>query len=436
MAGVRVNNHSCRTSPRHPPLSTSQSCNVPPPPPPPPPAAYCQTMKFLTAFRLRLKIAAIVSMLAAFALPPSFATEQASAPLNLFSGGHSVESLQALLISRADWKPFPPLADRAAWEGGGEGGNANGANRVMLDAALREAGEKAARPWLPVPATHALAILRTGDRSAYQAIANEKRRRLMLLMLAELRENKGRFIDPLINGVWSICEESFWGTPAHLWDSSRRLTGLPDTATPTVDLNTAETAASLAWVDYFLGPRLDEISPLIRKRIRDEIRRRVLAPLDNNPDPSHQAWFWLQNVADGTRPNNWNPWIVSNWLTAILLMETDAMERARMCLKALRILDNYVNPYPADGGCDDEGPVYWNVSTASVHDCAALLNLATRDAFKHVFENEKKSATWPASFTGRRSAETSLSISRMPRRACRLTPPSHGASGATSGTPA
>ncbi|EIP97951.1 Heparinase II/III-like protein [Opitutaceae bacterium TAV1] len=318
-------------------------------------------------------------MLATPTPPSSPAAAQASAPLNLFSGGHSAESLQALLIPRMDWRPFPPLAERAAWEG---------ANRGMLDAALREAEAKADRPWSPVPATHFLAILRTGDRSAYEATGGEKRRRLMLLMLAELYENKGRFIDPLLNGIWSICEESFWGSPAHLWDSSRRLTGLPDTETPTVDLGASETAAALSWVDYFLGSRLDEISPFIRKRIRHEIRRRVLTPLDNKPDSSHQAWFWLQTSRDGERPNNWNPWIVSNWLTAILLMEIDETERARMCLDALRILDNYVNPYPADGGCD-EGPVYWGAATASVHDCAALLNLATRGAFRYVFENEK-----------------------------------------------
>ena len=56
--------------------------------------------------------------------------------------------------------------------------------------------------------------------------------------------------------------------------------------------------------------------------------------------------------------NNWNPWIASNWLAAVLLLEDDVDRRNRAVYKILRCLDNFLNPYPDDGGCD-EGPGYW-----------------------------------------------------------------------------
>ena len=45
--------------------------------------------------------------------------------------------------------------------------------------------------------------------------------------------------------------------------------------------------------------------------------------------------------------NNWNPWIVSNWLTAALLLEKDAERRDSGGVhKTLRCLDNFLDSYP------------------------------------------------------------------------------------------
>ncbi len=35
------------------------------------------------------------------------------------------------------------------------------------------------------------------------------------LALAECLEGQGRFLDPLLNMVWAILEESSWSLPAH-----------------------------------------------------------------------------------------------------------------------------------------------------------------------------------------------------------------------------
>lgn len=291
-------------------------------------------------------------------------------PAYLLSSHYTEPQLDSVLISREDWKPFPPIGDRQAW---------SKADQNMLENYRKEAENYLEYTWPHIPATMSLAYVRTGDRDAYQALSFQKRRALGTLLLGEIAENKGRFINQIVNGVWSICEESFWGVPAHLPGTVK---GLADTGDPIVDLFAAETATYLAWVDYFLGDELDAITPEIRERMQREMKQRIFIPLMT------KYHGWMGPNSNGRAPNNWNPWICSNWINATLLMERDPQNRTAMIKKALEILDEFLNPYPADGGCD-EGPSYWGAAAASLFDNISLLNLASDDAFAYVFADEK-----------------------------------------------
>ncbi|HIE26210.1 TPA: heparinase, partial [Candidatus Poribacteria bacterium] len=209
---------------------------------------------------------------------------------------------------------------------------------------------------------------RDGNRDRYQSVSFERRRILVNLVIAECMEGKGRFLDDIVNGVWAICEESFWGVSAHLGPQKAGY-GLPDVTEPIVDLFAAETSALLAWTVYLLGAKLDAVSPLIVSRIELEIDRRILTPLLERDDFS---WMGF----GGQRVNNWNPWICSNWLTSNLLIEADEERRLKLVAKAMRALDNFIDHYPKDGGCD-EGPGYWGWAGASLYDCLELLYSAT-----------------------------------------------------------
>ena len=291
---------------------------------------------------------------------------------NLLSGKYSKEALKTVFIPAAQWSPFPKLNDRKGWAK---------ADEKMMQAYLKQAEQYLNYSWPSIPATKSLLIERTGDRNEYQDVSFEKRGVLGTLLLAEIYENKGRFIDPIINGVWSICEESWWGVPAHL-PQTKEYAGLMDVTQPFVDLFSAETATYLSWVDYFLGEKLDAISPQIRKRIYYETNNRIFQPLMN------KQHGWMTKNANGRPPNNWNPWICSNWLNAVLLLEKDEAKRTDAVSKILWVLDEFVNPYPQDGGCD-EGPGYWGAAAASLYDNIAMLNLASNNAFKYVYEDEK-----------------------------------------------
>jgi len=272
------------------------------------------------------------------------------------------EKIAQVLIPREQWRPWPKWNDRQAWEKLPEAVRrdliANGEQHLGYD-------------WPDLPATLFLQYAREGNRSRYEREHFARRYALTHLVFAECVEGKGRFLDDIANGVWAICEESFWGVPAHV-GAQKAGSGLPDFDEPIVDLFAAETGESLAWTYYLVGEQLDKVSPLIRPRIRQEMDRRILTPCLTRDD------FGWMGFAGG-RVNNWNPWCNASWLTSTLLVEPDAERRVASVAKIVRSLDHFLDAYADDGGCD-EGPGYWGRAGASLFDCLELLHSVTKGA--------------------------------------------------------
>ena len=267
--------------------------------------------------------------------------------------------LGELLLPPSEHSPFPSIDERGVWEG--------------LPLQVREAqtaqGEAwAEKEWPALSAAGFMAFRRTGDRIGYERLHSARREALASLAVAECIEDGGRFLDAIVDAIWSICEESWWGYPAHNPGSDP----LPDVEEPDIDLFAGETAALLAICHNLLRPRLDAVSPRIARRIEYEVRRRILDPYLSRDD------FWWMGFAE--RPvNNWNPWCNSSCLTAALCLEQDADRRRAIAAKAMRSLDRFLAGYPADGGCD-EGPGYWRHAGGSLFDCLELLHGATGGA--------------------------------------------------------
>ena len=275
---------------------------------------------------------------------------------NILANKYNLLAVQQSLIPKNQWKPYPLTPEE--WR------------KKLPDSIfnkLIKTGETTLKyKFEPISASTSLDFVRSGDRQQHGNLSYGKRNALMNLVLAESLENQGRFTEAIMNGVWSICEESFWGVPAHISG-----TGLPDVENPVVDLFAAETAAVLALTDYFVGEKLDKINRLLRSRIYYETKQRIFTPMAKNGD----KYGWMSQ----TRPvNNWNPWIMSNWIMAILLLEKDEKQRAEMLHHSMRGLDRYINSLGDDGGCD-EGPSYWFAAGASVYDCLELYTSATNN---------------------------------------------------------
>lgn len=278
-------------------------------------------------------------------------------PRNILATRYPAPAVQAALIPRADWKPYPRTP-----------GDWQKALPDNVRTQLIQAGEEAAQKDIPaLTATLTLDYVRNTNRSRYEAASFGRRYQLMDLLLAEAVEGKGRFLDPILNHVWAICEESGWGVPAHL-SGQKTGNGLFNVQDRTVDLFGAETAAVLALTDYFVGDQLAKLSPLVRPRIYAETNERLFKPIQ---EPNRYGW-----LKRDAKVNNWNPWIMANWLTATLLLEPDEARRSQMTHAAMQGLDIYLNGLGEDGGCD-EGPSYWFAAGACVFDALELLHSAT-----------------------------------------------------------
>lgn len=279
----------------------------------------------------------------------------------LLAARHDPAFFRKHLLTSENYRPFPDASDRAAW-----------AALPDTHRAALLAGGKAAltQPWPEISATFWLDFVCNGARKNFEAAYFGRRQQLISLLFAECVEGRGRFLDAIANAVWSLCEETSWCLPAHLFMQARG-PGLPDVTEPVVDLFAAETAAVLAWTDYLLGPKLNGVHPGVRARLRLEVTRRVLTPCLTRDD-----FWWMGWQLAGRPVNNWNPWCNSNWLACVLLLEGDPDRRVKAVHKILRSLDVFIDHQPADGGCD-EGPAYWGRAGASLFDCFELLHTAT-----------------------------------------------------------
>jgi hypothetical protein len=280
-------------------------------------------------------------------------------PRNPLEKAFTQATLQQVLVPPQQWTPFPKSP--AEWE------------KILPDSIRRKLvsnGESCLKePFPNVPPSITLDFFRNGNRTRYENLVFGKRNRLWAMVLAESIEGKGRFLDAILDGIWSISEETFWGASAHL-GLQKGGRGLPDAAHPVVDLFAAETAANLAWADYFIGSELDSISPLIRQRIYDEVNRRIFTPLQT------ASYDWMGAGNKQAKLNNWAPWIMSNYLTAALLLEKDQNKRSQYVYQAMQLTDQYLDGLGDDGACE-EGPTYWAHGPGCVVDVLDLLKSAS-----------------------------------------------------------
>ena len=275
----------------------------------------------------------------------------------------STLDIAALASSRARhdrWQPFATATDRAVWD------NVDPATREHILEAAQQAVDE---PWPALTASAWVAFATHGDRRAYENAYFSRRRRLDALGLALALDTGGPWLTPLMDGVWSVLEETSWCVPAHditshspQWQRPTR--ALPDPATPTLDLFAAETAATLSSIAALHGGR-EATDPLVREvfaRVAREVDARVLRQFEDDAVKYH--WFGL--------PSNWNPWIISNVLLAALLNDLGRDRWGKVAALARESLIGYRAGVPDDGG-SAEGLMYWWQSGARYFESLELL---------------------------------------------------------------
>lgn len=278
----------------------------------------------------------------------------------------SEEQLKNVLLPIEQWVTYPSYEDRMAWE-----------KQIPADIrkSIIKAGEKAlSYEWKPDLASDYLAYKRQG-----QILTGRKNQMtLNTLVLAELVEGKGRFLDAIIDGTWFLCEVS-WVHSAHAYFQKDQ-SGLPDPDEPTVELVVADIGAQMAWIYYFFHEEFDKVSPLIAKRVRNTVFERLIDPYYARTD-----YWWMGFTSKEV--NNWNIWINYNMLQAVLLLEDEETDKAAHVYQLMRSADCYIDVQHPDGACE-EGPSYFGHAGANLIKFLDLLDRATGGKV-NIFSNEK-----------------------------------------------
>ncbi|HBL74916.1 MAG: heparinase [Bacteroidetes bacterium GWF2_42_66] len=276
---------------------------------------------------------------------------------NILQQKTTIAELKNLLFLNQEWVQYPKYTDREGWD--------------MLSGDFKDeiiqSGEEALEyEWKVIKATDYLEFGRSGSRQTMEDPFGANNMALTNLVLAELTEGKGRFIDQIINGVWHTCEMTSWGLSA--------VVGLPSCKENIIDLTTGDLGSFLAWTYYFLKNEFDKVNPLVAERLRENIQRRILDPYMIRDD------FWWQafNASPATMVNNWNPWCNFNVLSCFLLLEDDHDKLAAAVYRTMISVDKYLNYVKEDGACE-EGPSYWGLAAGKLYDYLQLLNAATAE---------------------------------------------------------
>lgn len=181
----------------------------------------------------------------------------------------------------------------------------------------------------------------SGYRLNYERVYFEKRRRLntfALLVLLEPEEEHYR--QALLEAIWEICGELTWCLPAHV--------GQDQSLDKAIDLFSAETGFTLAELRMLLG---DQLPPLLRAVIAEQVERRLFAPfVENGPYDWEEA------------EHNWSAVCAGSIGSAALLLlnEGEELERLEAILqRTQRAMGFYLRGFGEDGACL-EGLDYWN----------------------------------------------------------------------------
>ena len=181
-------------------------------------------------------------------------------PVLMTAQGRSLLMTEYERIARPDlfqpggkWFPYPDYSDRKGWED------------LLGEAApaLIRSGERYLDyEWQIVKATDYLEYERTGVRVTMETPLKENRVALNALMLAELSQGQGRFIDQIINGAWQFCQMPSWVLSAH---QPRQASGrsLPDSRYMLIDLVSGAVGAQISVIWHFFHETFDKVDPSI-----------------------------------------------------------------------------------------------------------------------------------------------------------------------------
>ncbi len=204
-------------------------------------------------------------------------------------------------------------------------------------------------------------FVKNGNRSRYESRWFDAMKNFEVLVAAEVKEGKGRYIPRIEDYLRTFCGWKTWVFPAHDGQIRGRNGNLLGIA-QSVDLFSSELAAVIACCMDRLADRIDAA---LVSRVKSEVEFRIFTPIrrdirfmkSQGGDPKDMSYciyqWWIDSL------NNWNAVCWDNVLCAAFEFIDDPVDRAKFIDGAMKSVDTYLSGFTPDGYCS-EGMGYWN----------------------------------------------------------------------------
>src|SRR5690606_37392366 len=179
----------------------------------------------------------------------------------------SETAMKSKLVLDRSWVPYPAYEDRAAWEK---------LTEPVRDQLITTGEKYLDFEWRVLKATDYIEFEKSGSRTAMEAPFGANTSALSALVMAELCEGKGRFVDQIANGVWLFMEMTSWALSAHLPGPQASGRSLPDDSGHVIDLTAGDMGSFLSSTYYFFKEPFDKINPSISSRLFATLKERIL----------------------------------------------------------------------------------------------------------------------------------------------------------------
>lgn len=277
-----------------------------------------------------------------------------------------------------------PWSDRAWWEK---------QNRDLASQYIGYAHDALSEPWVIIPFQSMYDQSVSGECDHQRLIPMEyyrhlRNRKLDALILGECFEGKGSFMKEIANGVWSICEETSWGMIEHRnhfanhafdwgvvdrekYPRDHKLLAW-DIEHAFLDLHLCSFASYVGWVWYLIKDGLDTLTHELANRLQFEMETRIWKPFNESSVwwmgegydrcdlHGPQDWPKLPQC-DDIAMNNWTTTCYDGLMTNCRFTARDDETVDRVFKRATRAINQFLNFYQEDGGCD-EGASYWSMA--------------------------------------------------------------------------
>ena len=209
-----------------------------------------------------------------------------------------------------------------------------------------------------------------GIRSAYEAPFGQYTKRMNTYFFCYLLTGDEKYIDPLVDVLWSICDLETWAANSHVKDDApikerRRC----------LDLVSTMLGARISEILYYIG---DNFPELAYRRIKEEVRFRIIDCYREKRDVNDFVWY--------TKPNNWSAVCAANVFATFLYLAEDEEINVEIP-RFMATAQCFIDAFP-DDGCCLEGTGYWKYGVSHYMIFATMLKEYT-DGRIDLYQSEK-----------------------------------------------